>query len=90
MFKHHFLVHLVRRSVKHGNPLKSATFLDETLNLPAAVAASSVHRSLWERRLFERVSLQGEMAIGQQRYFYGRSSQPNRRPRMEHARSRSD
>ena len=74
IFKNNFLAHLARRSVKHGNPLKSATFLDETLNLPAAVAASRVHRSSWERRLFERVSLQGEMAIGQQRFFYGGSS----------------
>ena len=71
LFKHHFVVHLVRRSLRHGNPLRCATFLDESLNLPAAVAASSVHRSNWEKRLFERVSLQGNLAVGQHRFFYG-------------------
>ena len=71
LIKNDFFVHLVRRSLRHGNPLRCATFLDETLNLPAAVAASSVHRSNWERRLFERVALQGNMSVGQQRFFYG-------------------
>lgn len=71
MFKHHFWVHMVRRIPRYGNPFKFACFLDESLNLHAAVAAANVHRAHWEQRLFERIDLLGDLARGQHRFFYG-------------------
>eukprot|EP00959_Pyramimonas_sp_CCMP1952_P149920 3137012-Pyramimonas_sp.AAC.1 len=64
---------MTRRMVQFGNPYKYATFLDESLNLNAAVAANNSHRGNWEPRIFEKINLQGALASGQARFFSARS-----------------
>jgi hypothetical protein len=69
--KHHFWCHLCKNVLKHGPPFVSATFLDESLNLAAAKAASGSHRLRWEENYFKRISLIGDLGVGQGRFFAG-------------------
>ena len=44
----HAWVHMTRGMQRFGNPMRYATFLDESLKLHAAVAAACAHRAQWE------------------------------------------
>ena len=69
--KHHAWVHMTRGIRRFGNPMRYATFLDESLNLHAAVAAACAHRAQWEVRVFDRLALAGDVATGQASFFFG-------------------
>jgi len=74
LHKNHFWVHMVRRITRFGNPMYYGTFLDESLNLDAAVATASSHAANWEVRTFEKLSLHGQLARGHARHFFGTSA----------------
>eukprot|EP00959_Pyramimonas_sp_CCMP1952_P357150 7478355-Pyramimonas_sp.AAC.1 len=74
MHKHHFWIHMIRRIPRFGNPMLYGTFVDESLNLDAAVAAASSHAANWEFRTFEKLSLHGYLARGYARRFFGTSA----------------
>ena len=66
----HAWVHMTRGIQRFGNPMRYATFLDESLNLHAAVAAACAHRAQWEVRVFDRLGLVGDVATGQASFFW--------------------
>jgi hypothetical protein len=49
--KHHQLVHLVDRTMKHGSPSWYSTFEDESLNRVLKKVGEAAHRSVWEIRV---------------------------------------
>ena len=50
--KLHFLVHMVQRAARAGNPTYYSTVADEGLNKVLAAIARAAHRSVWELRIF--------------------------------------
>ena len=69
--KMHYWAHMSKRVLWHGPPMFSATFLDESLNLQAARAASAAHNRNFETRYFERLALLGDLARGQGKFWCG-------------------
>ena len=68
--KHHFWLEMVRKVQKTGPPYELACFLDESLNLHAANAAAAVHKTNWEVRFFERISLHAQYGEGQASFLH--------------------
>jgi len=51
--KHHLLLHMVQRTLRHGNPGWYATFEDEGINKIVKGIGQAAHRSVWEVRVFD-------------------------------------
>ena len=59
---------MTRGIQRFGNPMRYATFLDERLNLHAAVAAACAHRAQWEVRVFDRLGLAETPQLARRRF----------------------
>jgi hypothetical protein len=50
--KHHLLLHMVKRTLRHGNPGWYSTFEDEGINRILKQVGKAAHRTVWEVRVF--------------------------------------
>lgn len=65
--KHHQLLHMARRTMRHGNPKYYSTFGDEGMNRVLKKVGQAAHRSVWETRVFIHFSLIDESRRGKKR-----------------------